>query len=108
MSDEEKQLQIAAAVTAYQAAKIECAHIDKKIGQICQVFRQVGDSMLRGGTEPKLVDGKLHFSYDRGEFAASLMNEAEFTALIVVRDAARKRLSDAKQMMESLGLGNLS
>lgn len=108
MSNDEKQLQIAAAVTEYQAAKIECAHVETKIAQICQVFRQVGDSMLRGGTGPKLVDGKLHFSYDRGELASSLMNEGEFTALIVERDAARKRLSDAKLMMESLGLGGLS
>ena len=112
MSGEEKKAQIGEAVTAYQAAKTECAHIDQKIDRVYSTYRTVGETMnkTRGSIEETLIkDGKLAFGYVSDRIDASfLLNASELTALILERDEARKRKDEAYLVMRDLGITNLA
>ena len=110
MSNEEKLQQIGAATIAYQAAKVELAHIDQKIDRVFSTYREAGQTMDRRGSahEPKLVNGKLQLGwYNPNASAADLLNETDLTTLVTERDKARKCMEDAKKAMTDLGLINV-
>jgi len=106
MSGDEKAAQIGNAVSEYQTAKIELAHIEKKIETIFETYRTVGACMdkSRGTVEPpKIKEGKLDLgwrSFDPG----NLLNSADLIAVIKERDTAQARLDDARREMRDLGI----
>ncbi len=52
-----------------------------------------------------MTNGKIQIGYTRGSVIASdLLNESELKDLLLEREAAKKRLSDAKATMQSLGI----
>jgi hypothetical protein len=112
MTADDKNAQIGAAVSEYQVAKVEAAHIEQKIDKVFLAYREAGNTMDRQNRtpqEPTLVDGKIKFGWYTGKVsAADILNEADLAALIVERDKARKRLEDAKKVMTSLGITGLS
>jgi hypothetical protein len=107
MSGDEKAAQIGESVQAYQAAKVECAHIEQKVKQVFRAYIDAGESMdERKGTitEPQLVNGVLKIGWRDGDPLKHLMNEKELTIIVQERDQARKKLAAAKQLMNSLGI----
>ena len=59
MGTDEKNQQIGVAVNEYQAAKVECGHIDRKIATVFAAYLDAGSSMdkQRGSVrEPQLAN----------------------------------------------------
>jgi hypothetical protein len=111
MSDLEKAQQIGEAVSEYQAAKVEAAHVEKKVEKVFHTYRQVGETMdTRRGTtyEPTIVNGKIQFGYSSFLNASDLLNGDDLMKVLEERDQARKRLSEATKAMHSLGITGLS
>ena len=111
MGDDEKVLQVGLAVSEYQAAKVNCAHIDKKIDRVFRAYRAAGETMdvHSRRAEPKLIDGKVKFDWCSYDVSTSdILNESDLAVLLAERDAARKRLEEAKNSMHSLGMTSVS
>jgi hypothetical protein len=112
MSDDEKARQIGDAVTEYQSAKIDAAHVQNKVERVFQTYREIGETMNRRHgttTEPRISDGKLIFGYTASKLSASdLFNEADLLNLIQERDKARGRLADARKFLDDLGITGIS
>ncbi len=112
MNGDEKNAQIGEAVSEYQTAKIEVAHIEQKIDKVFLAYREAGNTMdrqHRTPQEPILVDGKIKFGwYTANVTAADILNEADLATLIVERDKARQRLKMAKDIMNKLGITGVS
>src|SRR5690242_3563697 len=109
MSGDEKNAQIGAAVSEYQAAKVEVAHIEQKIARIFATYLSAGKSMdKQHGSiqEPKLYDGKLVMGWWGHEKLSTddLLNAEALAGVIAERDKARQRLKAAKDKMENLGI----
>jgi hypothetical protein len=112
MSEDEKNAQIGAAVSEYQAAKIALAHIEKKIEKVFWAYREVGRTMDKShGTisEPKLENGTLKFGlYGSNLDASDILNATDLAAVVAERDQARMRLRIAAESMTSLGINGVS
>lgn len=112
MSGDEKNAQIGAAVSEYQAAKVEVARVEQKVERVFKAYRDAGGTMDRnhGSTsEPTLENGKVKFGWSNDKIAATdILNVGDLAVLIEERDKARKRLKEAKQLMNSLGVTGLS
>lgn len=112
MGEEEKAAQIGAAVTEYQAAKVECAHVDKKIESVSATYREAGAAMDKNrgsGSEPTITDTGIRFGYgnDRMDIR-NLLNGSELFDLLQERDKARARVDKAKKAMNDLGITAVS
>ena len=87
MSEEEKAAQIGNAAIEYQTAKVELAHIERKILTIFAAYSTVGACMDKEeGTVdlPQVRNGKLDFgkSWRAGSFdQANLLNAADLLSL---------------------------
>ncbi|MFZ0632432.1 MAG: hypothetical protein WA399_14165 [Acidobacteriaceae bacterium] len=108
MSGDEKAAQIGHAVSEYQTAKVELAHIKKKIDDIFRAYRQIGETMAssRGsGNEPRFVNGKLQFGWrpDMPE-SALLLNIAELSDVVRERDIVQTRFDAAQKALQDLGI----
>ena len=83
MSEDEKNAQIGAAVTEYQAAKVEVAHIEAKVEKVFEAYRDAGRTMDRHQgaiNEPTLVEGKVKFGwYSTKVTASDILNERYFS-----------------------------
>jgi hypothetical protein len=112
MTADDKNAQIGAAVSEYQGAKIEVAHIEQKIEHVFLAYREAGNTMdkaQRTPQEPTIVDGKVKFGWYTGKItAADLLNEKELIPLIMERDKARVRLEEAQKAMSRLGITGVS
>ena len=112
MGEDEKNAQIGAAVSEYQQAKIEVAHIEQKIERIFAAYREAGRTMDKHHgsiSEPQLVDGGVKFGWYAPNLSANdILNASDLAVVIGERDQARKRLKDATQKMNSLGITGVS
>jgi hypothetical protein len=108
MSGDEKNAQIGAAVSEYQAAKIEVAHIEQKLDRIFKAYRDAGGTMdrQRGTTsEPTIENGKVKFGWGYEKInPADILNVTDLAVVIEERDKARQRLRVAKDAMTRLGI----
>jgi hypothetical protein len=112
MSGDEKAEQIGRAVTEYQTAKVELAHLEQKIRKIGEAYTEVGQALSERSSmrDFKIEGGHFHFLYRRTEnenLAASLLNEQALVAVIIERDSARKRVSELRSRLNALGITNL-
>jgi hypothetical protein len=107
-----KARQIGGAVTEYQSAKIDAAHVQTKVERIFMTYRLIGETMNKkhgSTTEPKIKDGNIIFGYAGSSVSASdLLNEADLLILIQERDKARERLVDARKVLDDLGITGIS
>ena len=113
MSDTEKNAQLGMAAVGYQKAKADLSQIETKLMCILRAYSSLGqiandtERDRKADSELRLVHGELQA--DRTTVAGEdVVGYAALCALVMERDAARKRLKEAKQLMESLGLGDLS
>lgn len=111
MSQEEEDKQIGSAARKYQDAKIACARVEARIEEIFQAYLFAGDTMNPNNEtrfEPILRDGKLTIGAEAFKFnTADLLNEADLASLVRERDAARKRLGEARELLNRLGMSNI-
>lgn len=114
MGEDEKAQQIGRAVSEYQTAKVDCAHIEQKVKRIFDTYQAAGDSMdSRKGSglgEARLENGKVKLAWWSPEkFSVSdLLNETDLAVVLAERDKARERLERAKKVMVSLGITGVS
>ena len=113
MTIDDKNAQIGVAVSEYQAAKVDLAHIEQKIERVFLAYREAGSMMDRQKRsplqEPTIVDGKISFGwYTTAVTAADILNEADLLVLVAERDKARQRLKVAKDRMNNLGIVGMS
>ncbi len=110
MTADDKNAQIGAAVTEYQAAKTELGHIRQRVEQVFKTYREIGntmDSRNRSPVEPPtIVDGKLKFGWFTPHEinTADLLNETDLKALAVEYAKALQRVENAKATMGRLGV----
>src|ERR1035441_3491777 len=107
MSEDEKNAQIGAAVSEYQAAKVDLAHVEKKISNVFTAYRQAAATMDSShGTiaEPRLENGKVVFGWNKEIVASDILNVRELAPLLEERDKARARLAKAQKGLADLGL----
>jgi hypothetical protein len=111
MSGEEKAAQIGAAVTEYQDAKVNAAHIDKKISMVADAFYVAAEALRNNRTmvdAPIIEADMLRFPYSKNPNCAQLLlNEAGLIKLLREREGAQQRLKKAHEEMTSLGITNL-
>ena len=108
MTEQEKNAQLGEAVLAYQQAKQECAHIDKKIETIFAAYRSLGETMDRNRgtiTESRVLDGKLEIGWRGGQGFREehILNAEELKAVLLERDKRREELKRAEDLMKGLG-----
>ncbi|MGA9986244.1 MAG: hypothetical protein WA383_14565 [Terriglobales bacterium] len=112
MTADDKNAQIGAAVSDYQTAKVELAHIEQKIDKVFLAYREAGNTMDRYNKtphEPTLENGRVKFAwYTKDVTAADILNEQDLAVLINERDTARVRLEHAKTIMTRLGITGVS
>ena len=112
MSGEEKAAQIGLAVTEYQTAKVELAHVQKKVSTVADAYSIAADSMKNGGKSPMdrphIEMNTVKFPYSRNpNCAPTLLNEAGVIALIRELESAEQRLKKADEEMKALGITNM-
>lgn len=113
MSGEEKAAQIGNAAIEYQAAKVELAHIEKKLLTIFSAYSTAGECLNKGkGTVelPRVRNGKLDFgqSWRAGNFdQANLLNAADLILILKEHDESSDRLARAKREMVDLGIAGI-
>jgi hypothetical protein len=111
MSNDEVVKQIGKAAMEYQDAKVNCQRIEARIEEIFQAYLFAGGTMNPNHEErfePNLRDGKVIIGAEAFKFnAANLFNESELASLLGERDAARKRLSVARELLNRLGMSNI-
>jgi hypothetical protein len=110
VTEQEKKAQLGDVVLAYQKAKQEGAHIDKKIYEIYKTYRTIGETMNRDrGTtrDSTVVNGHIVIGYGSDFEPSLLLNEAQLIEVLLERDRARERLKQAEQEMKSLGITDL-
>jgi hypothetical protein len=111
MGEDEKAAQVGHAVQEYQAAKIECAHIDQKINKVAESYRLVGNAIgfsVAENRQPQIVDGKLKFEFPGvADHQLLLPNEPELTQLLIEREQSRAIRDDAKRRLNDLGIVGL-
>ena len=112
MSNDEKNAQIGEAVSEYQAAKVDLAHIEEKIHRIFKAYREIGATMdkNRGTTfEPTLENGQIKFGYHPGQVnPADILNVNDLAMVIAERDKARQRLASVRDTLNRLGITGIS
>jgi hypothetical protein len=109
MSGDEKAMQVGQAVQAYQAAKIECAHIERKIDRVGAAYRVIGGFIglqTPEAHQPRMAGEKLHLhsSASDDDFFRFLLNEHELTELFAERDRLRSARDLARKAMNQLGI----
>ena len=111
MSEDEKLRQVGAATIEYQAALVECGHMEAKIESTFAAYRAAGETMdprrdkIR---EPEIIDGKLIVGLAAFKFCtANLLSGEELRELVLERDEARKRLKVAQKAMTRLGMAHV-
>jgi hypothetical protein len=108
MSGEEKAAQIGNAVSEYQTAKVELAHIEKRIETVFSTYLKAGASMDRSrGTPspPRFKDEQLIIGWYGGDVHLNnLLNAEELAKIVRERDEAQARFIRAKKSMEALGI----
>lgn len=111
MSEDEKNAQIGVAVSEYQRAKVEVAHVERRIESVFQAYRAAGATMdsQRGTVHEPTLDnnGAIQFGYAKVT-ASDILNAQDLAALIQERDRARSRLAKARDAMNSLGVTGLN
>ena len=113
MSDEEKKIQIADAVSEYQSAKVDTAHIERKLLSIFRAYRILGEHMNEdNGTVsiPIVRDGKLDIgnSWKEHKFSQSdLLNAADLIQVLNEHRQSCSRLERARGEMADLGINNV-
>jgi hypothetical protein len=112
MSNDDIDKQIGKAAREYQDAKIAYSQIEVRVEEIFQAYRFAGDTMnpqREQRSEPILKDGKVMIGPEAFKFnPADLFNESELASLLTERDSARKRLSAARELLNRLGMSNIS
>jgi hypothetical protein len=111
MSGDEKAQQIGQVVTAYQTAKVELAHLEQKLKKVGQVYTEVGQALEKGyQAEYKIENGHFRLSYSRSgneNISGILLNEETLVALLMEREAARKKTYELHTQLKNLGITNL-
>lgn len=109
MTTDEKAQQIGLAVSEYQAAKTDLAHLEQKVSQVGEVYKQVGESLANrsGMSDYKIEGGSFQVLYGRtgkGPLTDLLLDEAHLVALIKERDEARTTVRKLREKLKSLGI----
>jgi len=110
MSGDEKAKQIGNATTELQTAKVECAHIRQKLDRVQAAYRDAGEKPNKSDLDLfriRVINGKLRFGEGSIASPSDLMNESEFTELLLEYDTARKRVKSAVGTLQSLGITGL-
>ena len=109
MSETEQAVQTVAIITEYRNSKVAFNRLMLKIEGVFIAYRAAGAAVDFGSVNPgpELADGQLQLGrqFSDRHFLAELLNAADLTALIVERDAARKRVETARKVMDDIGLG---
>jgi hypothetical protein len=112
MSGEEKAAQIGIAVTEYQTAKVELAHLEKILETIFKTYLDLGSCMdrSRGSVErPRIKDGKLSFGWRAHDFdPTNLLNAEDLMKVLREQETAQARFDAAKKTLTDLGITGLS
>jgi len=110
MGEDEKLAQIGRAVQEYQDAKINLAHLDKKNGEIADVYILIGTLL---GQQSSFNTAYLRDRQLRRMDGANipqigyLMNTQDLIGFLSEREQARIRLKSAGEAMRALGITNL-
>ena len=113
MSDEEKKAQIADAVSEYRAAKVDTAHVERKLLSIFRAYRFLGERVNEDeGTVylPIVRGGKLDIgnSWKEQRFSQSdLLNSADLVQVLNEHSQSCSRLDRARRGMADLGIDNI-
>ena len=110
MSGDEKAKQIGNAVSECQTAKVELAHICQKLERVQAAYRDAGEKPNKSDPDlfrMRLISGKIRFGEGSVGSPSDLMNESEFTGLLLEYDTARKRVKGAVETLHSLGITDL-
>ena len=112
MSNDDIDKQIGKAAREYQDAKIACSRIEARVEDIFRAYQYAGDTMNpkhEEKWEPILKDGKVIIGPEAFKFnPADLFNESDLASLLTERDSARKRMSAARELLNRLGMSNIS
>jgi hypothetical protein len=110
MSEDEKKQQLGDAVADLNVAKVEYAHLERKLERILTAYRETAKKLDKTNTDSKIrfADGKVIFDGWSTARASELMNESELSAFLFEFHHARIRVKKATQVTRSLGLTSVS
>jgi hypothetical protein len=109
MSDEERAAQIGNAASECQAAKIELAHIQRKLTAVFTAYSSLG-ACLNTHDLPSVRNGKLELgeSWRNHNFNPdNLLSKADLILVLEEHKKANIRLDKARQEMADLGITSL-
>lgn len=113
MSDDEKKAQIADSVSEYQEAKVNTAHVERKLLSIFRAYRILGERVNeeKGTVSLPLVrDGKVDIgnSWKEQKFSQSdLLNAADLVQVLNEHRQCCSRLERARRGMADLGINSI-
>jgi predicted ATP-grasp superfamily ATP-dependent carboligase len=113
MSGDEKEQQIGRTVTEYQRAKVDLAHLEKKLKTVAEIYQEVSKAVLHpisGSGDYEVEDGKFKLRYALHENlnpADFILGHDALVALVGERDEAKKKADDLHAQLKSLGITSL-
>jgi hypothetical protein len=110
VSEDEQKQQLGDAIADLNAAKVEYAHLERKLERILTAYREAGKRLDKANTESRIriAEEKVIFDGWSGAKASDLMNEQELANFLLEHHHARIRVKKATQITRSLGLTSVS
>jgi len=108
MSEDEKAQQIGGTLKKYSEAKITLAHLDTKLQNVSEAYKQVGQAIEQSAAVRLAIDhGHIRLTYAKQFDGAYLLDEPKLVELLNERSEAEKLVEQLSQQMKNLGISNV-